>query len=231
MPLIVNFGRAVPKNYRDDVQRRMTVTSDAGRRRASGTGISGTEVHYRPKAYWQAGTKISVQGRRPAGCRWATAGTAAPTSRCDAKVGPRVVMTVDNKTKKMTVKRKDGKVIRTIPVSLGKRTTPSSSGTMVVMREASARPSSTPSTSWARRRATAPTIEYAQRLTWGGEFIHAAPWSVGTQGRRNVSHGCVNVSTGQRGLAVRPHQDRRPDHHQGHRAQARATATAGPTGT
>jgi lipoprotein-anchoring transpeptidase ErfK/SrfK len=37
-------------------------------------------------------------------------------------------------------------------------------------------------------------IEYAQRLTWGGEFIHSAPWSVGDQGRRNVSHGCVNVS-------------------------------------
>jgi hypothetical protein len=37
-------------------------------------------------------------------------------------------------------------------------------------------------------------ISYAQRITWGGEFIHAAPWSVGDQGRRNVSHGCVNVS-------------------------------------
>jgi lipoprotein-anchoring transpeptidase ErfK/SrfK len=38
-------------------------------------------------------------------------------------------------------------------------------------------------------------IEYAQRLTHGGEFIHAAPWSVGAQGRTNVSHGCVNMST------------------------------------
>jgi lipoprotein-anchoring transpeptidase ErfK/SrfK len=38
-------------------------------------------------------------------------------------------------------------------------------------------------------------VQYAIRLTWGGEFIHAAPWSVADQGRRNVSHGCVNVST------------------------------------
>ena len=37
-------------------------------------------------------------------------------------------------------------------------------------------------------------IDFAQRLTWGGEYIHAAPWSEGVQGRRNVSHGCVNVS-------------------------------------
>jgi lipoprotein-anchoring transpeptidase ErfK/SrfK len=37
-------------------------------------------------------------------------------------------------------------------------------------------------------------IEYAQRLTWGGEYIHAAPWSVAQQGNTNVSHGCVNMS-------------------------------------
>jgi lipoprotein-anchoring transpeptidase ErfK/SrfK len=37
-------------------------------------------------------------------------------------------------------------------------------------------------------------IDYAQRITWSGQFIHAAPWSEGKQGRVNVSHGCVNVS-------------------------------------
>ena len=42
-------------------------------------------------------------------------------------------------------------------------------------------------------------IEYAQRLTWGGEFIHAAPWSVGSQGSANVSHGCVGMSTADAG--------------------------------
>ena len=28
-----------------------------------------------------------------------------------------------------------------------------------------------------------------------GFFIHAAPWSVGSQGFANVSHGCINLST------------------------------------
>lgn len=37
--------------------------------------------------------------------------------------------------------------------------------------------------------------EYAVRLTWGGIFVHAAPWSVDSQGRENVSHGCINLST------------------------------------
>ena len=27
-----------------------------------------------------------------------------------------------------------------------------------------------------------------------GEYVHAAPWSVGRQGVTNVSHGCINLS-------------------------------------
>jgi lipoprotein-anchoring transpeptidase ErfK/SrfK len=88
----------------------------------------------------------------------------------------------------------NGKLVRTIPVSLGKKSTPSSSGTMVVMEKKQ-------STTFDTRDDPNPAnryvteIDFAQRLTWGGEYIHAAPWSVGDQGRRNVSHGCVNVST------------------------------------
>ena len=33
------------------------------------------------------------------------------------------------------------------------------------------------------------------RVTYSGEFIHAAPWSVGSQGCANVSHGCTGMST------------------------------------
>ncbi|MEV6135473.1 L,D-transpeptidase [Nocardia sp. NPDC051990] len=36
--------------------------------------------------------------------------------------------------------------------------------------------------------------EYAERLTWGGVFVHSAPWSVDSQGYANVSHGCINLA-------------------------------------
>ena len=191
MPLIVKFSRAVPSDYRDDVQRRMTVRSEPTQE-GIWHWVSPTEVRYRPKEYWQPNTKIfyKVQaGGLPMGDGWY--GRADLT--IDAKIGSSLVMTVDNKKKQMTV-AKDGKVIRSIPVSLGKRSTPSSSGTMVVIEKLKetvfdTRDDPDP----ANRYVT--DIEYAQRLTWGGEYIHAAPWSVASQGRTNVSHGCVNMST------------------------------------
>ncbi|MGS2804893.1 L,D-transpeptidase [Nocardia sp. MW-W600-9] len=36
--------------------------------------------------------------------------------------------------------------------------------------------------------------EWAERLTWGGVFVHSAPWSVDSQGYANVSHGCINLA-------------------------------------
>ena len=37
-------------------------------------------------------------------------------------------------------------------------------------------------------------MKWAQRVTSSGEFIHGAPWSSGSQGSANVSHGCVGMS-------------------------------------
>ena len=190
MPLIVKFSRSIPKDYRDDVQRRMTVSAKPAQE-GIWRWISDTEVHYRPKAFWKANTTLRYKvqaGGLPMGDGWY--GRADLT--VDAKVGPSLIMIVDNSTKQMVVTR-NGKVLRTIPISLGKPSTPSSSGTMLVMEKFKktvfdTRDDPDP----ANRYVT--DIEYAQRLTYGGEFIHAAPWSVADQGRRNVSHGCVNMS-------------------------------------
>ncbi|MGW4121665.1 L,D-transpeptidase [Nocardia sp. NPDC004711] len=38
------------------------------------------------------------------------------------------------------------------------------------------------------------TGEFAERLTWGGVYVHSAPWSVDSQGNSNVSHGCINLA-------------------------------------
>jgi len=37
---------------------------------------------------------------------------------------------------------------------------------------------------------------WAVRISNNGEFIHANPGTVGSQGNTNVTHGCVNLSAG-----------------------------------
>ncbi len=190
MPMIVRFGRSVPEKYRADVERRLTLKSEPAQ---EGTWhwYSATEIHYRPKAYWKPDTQISYKvrlGGVPMGDGW----YGRSDLSVDLKVGRSLVMVVDNKTKQMTVTQ-NGKVVKKIPVSLGAAKTPSSSGTMVVIEKKRHTVFDT-TNELPANEAYRTEIDYAQRLTWGGEFIHAAPWSEGVQGRTNVSHGCVNIS-------------------------------------
>jgi len=190
MPLIVKFGRSIPEKYRAEVERRMTVTATPAQ---EGTWhwISPTEVHYRTKTYWKAYSKVSYSvrlGGLPMGDGW----YGRSDLTVDLKVGRSLVMTVQNKSKSMTVKQ-DGKTIKTIPVSLGKKSTPSSSGTMLVIEKKQHTVFDTMN-ELPKGQGYRVDIDFAQRITWSGQFIHAAPWSEGVQGKQNVSHGCVNVS-------------------------------------
>jgi len=189
MPLIIKFSRAIPASYRDDVERRMTVTATPAQEGSWGW-ISPTEVHFRPKVFWQANSKVFTKvqlGGVPLGNGY----YGKSDLTVDLKIGRSFVMTVNNKNKQMIVKQ-NGKVIKTIPVSLGKASTPSSSGTMIVMEKAKHTVFDTTDTDPVHGYKT--PIDFAQRITWSGQFIHAAPWSEGKQGHINVSHGCVNVS-------------------------------------
>ncbi|XNL31129.1 Ig-like domain-containing protein [Longispora sp. K20-0274] len=195
MPVVVEFvDFQVPEAERAAVARRLFVTSDPPQVGAW-HWFGGNQVMYRPKEYWKPGTKITVRtglDGHPLGNGKYGDQERSATVTIDAASR---VLEVDNATKQMVAK-KDGQVVRTMRVSLGKTSTPSSSGNLVVMDKLDKTifDSSTygvPANSPDGYRSE---IHYAQRLTWSGEFIHAAPWSVGDQGVRNVSHGCVNVS-------------------------------------
>ncbi|MFD0581732.1 L,D-transpeptidase [Dactylosporangium darangshiense] len=187
MPIVVRFGSSVPQELRAAVEKRLLVTSDPPQ---VGTWywFNGGEVHYRPKEYWQAGTKINVRlavgGLQLTKTGWGTKDVTSTFS-----IGDKIVMTTDDKTHQMTVEQ-NGQVIKTIPVSLGKAKTPSSSGNMVVMdkNQSELFVGTDPSDPYRE------TVYWTQRMTSGGEYIHSAPWSVDSQGKRNVSHGCTNVS-------------------------------------
>lgn len=191
MPVAVEILRDVPAKLRASVQRRLFVTSSPAQPGAW-HWYSPQRVEYRPATWWQPGTKLTVRialGGLPLGGDWYGDMDRTATASI-AKT--RVDMRVTNSPKRMQV-YENGKLTRTFPVSLGKPDAPSSSGHMVVMAKAAHTVFDTrgiPGENY-----VAP-VDDAQRLTWGGEFIHSAPWSVGDQGYRNVSHGCVNVGPG-----------------------------------
>jgi lipoprotein-anchoring transpeptidase ErfK/SrfK len=188
MPVVIEFDTEVPEEARAGVQRRLFVTTNPPQ-----PGVwhwaSGRQVWYRAPVYWQPGTTISVRAAL-AGVPMGNGSYGDTDRSATATVGNKVFMTVDNATKEMQV-YVDDQLVRTVPVSLGKPSTPSSSGFMVLM---SKEPTRTFDTRNEPDGGYVVDVNWAMRLTWGGEFVHAAPWSVGDQGHRNVSHGCVNMS-------------------------------------
>lgn len=192
MPVVVEFHPGIAAKDRAAVQKRMFVSTNPPQPGAWHWVSTGTQAYYRAPEYWQPGTTLTVRigvGGHPMG-----KGRYGDIDRkATAKIGARFEMKVDNRTKKMTV-LKDGQVVKTMPVSLGKKSTPSSSGTMVVMEKKEQTVFDTMDDPDPTNRYRT-EIAWAQRITWSGQYLHAAPWSVQHQGRRNVSHGCVNVST------------------------------------
>jgi lipoprotein-anchoring transpeptidase ErfK/SrfK len=190
MPVVAEFSPGIKKADRAAVEKRMFVKTEPAQPGVWSWTASGTQAYYRAKDYWQSGTKLTVRlavgGVPTGGGRYGDRDRAAT-----AKIGRKFEMNIDNATKKMTVLQ-DGKVVKTALVSLGRPSKPSVSGTMVVMDKLAETVFDTTDTDGAAGYRT--EIEYAQRLTWSGQYIHSAPWSVGAQGHRNVSHGCVNVS-------------------------------------
>ncbi|MGX7827265.1 L,D-transpeptidase [Actinokineospora sp. 24-640] len=152
-------------------------------------------VHWRPKEYWKPGTKVTVDAR-VYGRHFGNGTYGLEDRKAVVTIGDSVVMTADGKSHTMTVKI-NGKVARSIPISMGKPGHETPVGTYVVMSEHTdyTMDSSTYGVPIDASEGYRTTVAVASRMSNSGIFYHSAPWSVGDQGRRNVSHGCINVST------------------------------------
>jgi lipoprotein-anchoring transpeptidase ErfK/SrfK len=193
MPVVVRFD--VPVHNRALFEKHMSVTSQPAQKGAW-HWISDNEVHWRPKTYWKAGTKVQVHidvNSLPAGN-----GIYGQEDRdVDFAIGAAHIYKVNMRTDQMQV-FSGGKLIRTLPVTTGKVGFTTRSGIKVIE-------SKTPSMEMSSASIGIPVnsvngydikgVLWAMRLTNSGEFIHAAPWSEADQGSSNVSHGCTGLST------------------------------------
>ena len=156
--------------------------------------ITDQEVRWRPQNFWQSGHHRRRSSSTSTARTSVTASTASRTSAFGFTIGRSMVAEIDDNTKTMTVWQ-DGQVIKSIPVSLGSNKYPTYNGIHVVAEKYESKIMD--SSTWGLTGVGAYRTEvgWATRISSSGEFVHAAPWSVGSQGYENVSHGCVNVST------------------------------------
>ncbi|AQT80046.1 hypothetical protein B1R94_13400 [Mycolicibacterium litorale] len=176
-PIVVTFSRPVTDRWA--AQQSITVSSPADVR-GRYEWLDDTTVQFVPDQYWPAHSEITMM----AGGIPRTFGT-----------GSTVLGVADISAHTFTVSI-DGQVVRQMPASMGKPKHPTPVGSFSVLEKQSSvvMDSRTIGIPLSDPEGYKLTVADAVRITWGGVYVHSAPWSVGSQGYANVSHGCINLS-------------------------------------
>ena len=193
MPVVVDFETAVQD--RAAVERALSVQTSPQQLEGAWRWISDRQVQWRPRDYWPSGTHATLRAAL-ASVEVAPGVWGARDREVSFEVGSAMVSTVDLDSQQMTVER-DGQLLRTIPVSTGKAGYETRTGTKVIMSRHSEyrMDAATTGVDPGDPNYYDVDVKYAMRLTYSGEFIHAAPWTDRQQGRTRASHGCTGVST------------------------------------
>ena len=192
-PIVFRFSRDITSpEARASVLKHLTVK----RSRPVVGGwhwFSNRELHFRPQKFWPKGTRLDVT--------WNLAGWNAGSSWGDGTggshfdIGNARVSYADLDTHVMTV-TENGRTVATYPISGGKATDPTMGGVHIVMDRASVvrMNSATNGVPVDSPDGYDELVYNNVHISDTGEYVHAAPWSVSSQGRENVSHGCINLS-------------------------------------
>ncbi len=181
MPISLTFNHAVTN--RKAVERSFSLTTS---RPVVGAWYwdGKTTVMFRPRSYWQPGTKVSFTGHL-AGIEIAKGIYATHNVHVSFSIGPSLIADVSTVTHYMKIYYK-GRLFGRWPISTGRPGDDTYNGRYLTIEKANPTFMTGPGYAlW---------VPWAVRFTWSGEYIHDAYWSVWAQGSINVSHGCVNTS-------------------------------------
>jgi lipoprotein-anchoring transpeptidase ErfK/SrfK len=192
MPIMITFDR--------DISDRLTVERNLFVR--SSKPVEGAwhwfddrHVDFRPREYWPAHTKVRLEARL-AGVRGGQGLYGKRDRTLDFTVG-RAQITKGSTDSHVLRVRRDGKLVREMPMSAGQggvwkyHTT---SGVHLAMSREAVTVMTSPGIGPGQSGYYQMTVYNTVRISNSGEYVHSAPWSVGSQGNSNVSHGCVNIS-------------------------------------
>ncbi|MGN6338251.1 L,D-transpeptidase [Mycobacterium sp.] len=156
--------------------------------------LNNREVRWRPERFWKSGTTIDV-AVNTYGVDLGDGMFGEDNVKTHFTIGDEVISTADDTTKTVTV-RVNGDVVKTMPTSMGKDSTPTANGVYIIGGRFKhiIMDSSTYGVPVNSPNGYRTEVDWATQMSYSGVFVHSAPWSVGAQGHTNTSHGCLNVS-------------------------------------
>lgn len=192
-----------PIEDRAAAERRLVVTTDPPVT-GSWYWVDDQTAHWRPERYYAPGTKVTVSARIY-GARLGDGLYGQEDRSVSFRIGDAHVSVADDTTKQVSV-FDNGRLVRTMPTSMGMGGTETVAGTTlsfwtppgtytvldkdnpVVMD------SSTYGLPTASRLGYRVTIPYATRISIDGIYLHQLNATVWAQGNTNTSHGCLNLN-------------------------------------
>jgi lipoprotein-anchoring transpeptidase ErfK/SrfK len=193
-PVIVRLSRPVSDSQRAAVQNRLAVSSTP-----SVVGawhwMSSQELHWRPPTYWHAHTAVTVSSDLN-GLYLGHGVWGEGAHRTFFHIGNSHISRVDVARHQMYVYQ-NRHLIKTFPVSAGRTQYPTKNGVHITFEKSQVVTMDSATVGIPRDSPDGyyEKVYWDVRISYGGAFVHAAPWSVAEQGISNVSHGCVNIST------------------------------------
>jgi lipoprotein-anchoring transpeptidase ErfK/SrfK len=178
-PIIINFARPIADHGMAEKAIHVSSTPPVS---GKFYWLTPSQVRWRPLSFWPAHTAVHVDA----------AGT-----QNNFVTGDSLMATADDATHTLTVTR-NGTVEQTFPMSMGMAAgghqTPNGTYYVLDKKAKVVMDSSTYGVAVNSTYGYKVNVEDAVMFDNSGDFVHSAPWSVSDQGKRDVSHGCINIS-------------------------------------
>ncbi|MBB1246954.1 L,D-transpeptidase [Streptomyces durbertensis] len=192
MPVSINFDK--PIKNKKAVQSAIEVNTTGGQE-VVGHWFNDKRLDFRPEKYWKSGSKVDVRMSLD-GVEGSEGVKGVQDRSFSFTIGRSQVSTVDAKTYQMTVVR-DGKTLRTIPISAGAAESPTWNGQMVISEKFKETRMNGATVGFTdddgKGEYDIPDVPHAMRLSTSGTFIHGNYWGA-PFGSGNASHGCVGLA-------------------------------------
>src|SRR5271166_228026 len=178
-PRIINFARPIADEAMAEQAIHVSSTPPVS---GKFYWLTPSQVRWRPLSFWPAHTAVHVDA----------AGT-----QNNFVTGDSLIATADDATHTLTVAR-NGTVEQTFPMSMGMAAgghqTPNGTYYVLDKKAKVVMDSSTYGVPVNSTYGYKVDVQDAVQFDNSGDYVHSAPWSVSDQGKRDVSHGCINIS-------------------------------------